>query len=85
MTVCGSQNGKRRSLSRDLTEGPPFHPRCRCEEELVDDGIAKADPVDGDGDGFIYYNELTPDQVKQLSDAVNALSEPLSQLTAAVI
>ena len=37
------------------------------------------------GDGFIYYNELTPDQVKELSDAVNALSEPLSKLTAAVV
>ncbi len=38
-----------------------------------------------DGDGFVYYDELTPDQVKALSDAVNALSEPLSQLTAAVL
>ena len=31
------------------------------------------------------YDELTEDQVKQLSDAVNALSEPLSKLTAAVV
>ncbi len=38
-----------------------------------------------DGDGFVYYNALTAEQVKELSDAVNALSEPLSQLTAAVI
>ena len=38
-----------------------------------------------DGDGFVTYDKLTPDQVKQLSDAVNALSEPLSKLTAAVI
>ena len=37
------------------------------------------------GDGFKYYNELSPAEVKQLSDAVNALSEPLSQLAAAVI
>ena len=37
------------------------------------------------GDGFKSYDELTPDEVKQLSDAVNALSEPLSQLTAAVL
>ncbi len=36
-------------------------------------------------DGFQYYDQLTPDQVKQLSDAVNALSEPLSQLTAVVV
>jgi iron uptake system component EfeO len=37
------------------------------------------------GDGFTTYDQLTPDQVKQLSDAVNALSEPLSKLTAAVM
>jgi iron uptake system component EfeO len=38
-----------------------------------------------EGDGFVTYDKLTPDQVKQLSDAVNALSEPLSKLTSAVI
>jgi iron uptake system component EfeO len=37
------------------------------------------------GDGFVGYDELTDEQVKQLADAVNALSEPLSQLTAAVL
>jgi iron uptake system component EfeO len=37
------------------------------------------------GEGFVYYNELTPAQVKALSNAVNALSEPLSKLTAAVV
>ncbi|WP_028652412.1 iron uptake system protein EfeO [Nocardioides halotolerans] len=37
------------------------------------------------GDGFKTYDQLTPDEVKQLSDAVNALSEPLSKLTAAVL
>jgi iron uptake system component EfeO len=37
------------------------------------------------GDGFVLYTDLTDDQVKELSDAVNALSEPLSNLTAAVI
>lgn len=36
------------------------------------------------GDGWVLYTELSKDQVKQLSDAVNALSEPLSRLTAAV-
>jgi iron uptake system component EfeO len=35
--------------------------------------------------GFKYYDELTPDEIKALSDAVNALSEPLSRLTAAVL
>ena len=36
-------------------------------------------------DGFVYYDELTPDQVQELANAVNALSEPLSKLTAAVV
>ncbi|GAA4368026.1 iron uptake system protein EfeO [Nocardioides caricicola] len=36
-------------------------------------------------DGFVYYDELTPEQVQELSNAVNALSEPLSRLTAAVL
>jgi len=36
------------------------------------------------GTGFVYYDALTEDQVGQLADAVNALGEPLSQLTAQV-
>ncbi|KRE37817.1 PbrT family lead (Pb2+) uptake porter [Janibacter sp. Soil728] len=38
-----------------------------------------------EGDGFVSYTDLTKDEVKALSDAVNALSEPLSKLTAAVV
>ena len=34
--------------------------------------------------GFTYYDELTDAQVKALAAAVDALSEPLSQLTATV-
>jgi iron uptake system component EfeO len=37
-----------------------------------------------DGDGFVSYTDLTDDEVKALSDAVNALSEPLATLAAAV-
>ena len=37
------------------------------------------------GDGFVSYTDLTKAEVKDLSDAVNALSEPLSKLTAAVV
>jgi iron uptake system component EfeO len=36
-------------------------------------------------DGFKTYDQLSQDEIKQLSDAVNALSEPLSELTAAVL
>ncbi|WP_239459948.1 iron uptake system protein EfeO [Nocardioides daejeonensis] len=36
-------------------------------------------------DGFVLYTELNDEQVKALSDAVNALLNPLSKLTAAVL
>lgn len=35
--------------------------------------------------GYVSYDTVTPVQRKALSDAVNALSEPLSHLTAAVV
>jgi iron uptake system component EfeO len=38
-----------------------------------------------EGDGFKTYDKLTQAEVKELSDAVNALSEPLSKLAAAVV
>ncbi len=37
------------------------------------------------GEGFAYYNELSPDQVQKLAALVDALGEPLSHLTAAVV
>ncbi|TNC36440.1 iron uptake system protein EfeO [Mumia zhuanghuii] len=37
------------------------------------------------GDGFVTYDQLTTEHVKALSDAVNALSEPLSKLAAATV
>lgn len=36
------------------------------------------------GSGFVGYDELSAEEVKQLADAVNALSEPLSGLSAVV-
>ncbi|MEZ5217176.1 MAG: iron uptake system protein EfeO [Ilumatobacteraceae bacterium] len=38
-----------------------------------------------DGAGFVFYDELTEAEVRQLVDAVDALAEPLSNLTAAVV
>jgi iron uptake system component EfeO len=35
--------------------------------------------------GFTFYDQLSQDEIKDLANAVNALSEPLSQLTAAVL
>ena len=37
------------------------------------------------GEGFVFYTDLTDDQIKELATAVNALSEPLAELTAAVV
>ncbi|HEX5907996.1 MAG TPA: iron uptake system protein EfeO [Propionibacteriaceae bacterium] len=37
------------------------------------------------GDGFKTYDKLSKAEIKELSDAVNALSEPLSKLAAAVV
>ena len=36
------------------------------------------------GDGFVSYDTVTEAQRKQLSDAVNALSEPLSKMTGVI-
>jgi iron uptake system component EfeO len=38
-----------------------------------------------EGDGFKTYDKLSKAEIKELSDAVNALSEPLSKLAAAVV
>jgi iron uptake system component EfeO len=35
--------------------------------------------------GFTFYDDLTQDEIKALANAVNALAEPLSRLTAAVL
>ncbi|MET4780939.1 iron uptake system protein EfeO [Glaciihabitans sp. UYNi722] len=48
----------------------------------VEKQLAKYGSLDA---GFTYYNDLTTLQVKQLADGVNALSEPLSKLTAALV
>lgn len=37
------------------------------------------------GDTFVSYTELTPAQIRTLSDRVNAVGEPLSRLTATVL
>lgn len=55
--------------------------------ELDEEFAALQALLDGyrQGDGFVLYDTVTEEQRRELSDAVNALSEPLSQLTAAVV
>ncbi len=62
------------------------------DPELADDARRPGSPTSrrcstrsSTDDGFTFYDDLTPDEVKELANAVNALSEPLSQLTAAVL
>ncbi|MFF8020102.1 iron uptake system protein EfeO [Streptomyces sp. NPDC007896] len=43
------------------------------------------DPQEKAQNGFVSYDKVTKDQRKELSDAVNALAEPLSKLAAAVV
>ncbi|WP_263119828.1 iron uptake system protein EfeO [Cellulomonas sp. RIT-PI-Y] len=47
----------------------------------LDDLLAQYGSID---DGFVYYDELTADQVAELAAAVDAVSEPLSHLTAVI-
>ena len=37
------------------------------------------------GDGWVLYDELSEAEVRELADAVDALAEPLSTVTAAVV
>jgi iron uptake system component EfeO len=61
------------------------------DPELADELTTRFDELqallDGyrEGDGFVYYDELDEEQVRELANAVDALSEPLSRLTVAVV
>ncbi|GAB3616624.1 peptidase M75 family protein [Okibacterium endophyticum] len=52
------------------------------EFDALESQLAQYGSID---DGFVNYKELTDDQKKKLSDAVNALAEPLSNLTQTVL
>ncbi len=53
-------------------------------DERFDD-VQKLLDAQKKGDGFANYRDLTQEQIKAMADAVNALGEPLSRLTAAVV
>ena len=80
--VDGARVGLRGRQADRRAEGPrarrrrwtPGSPSCR-----------RCSTRSGPTTGSVSTTELTPEQVKELSNAVNALSEPLSQLTAAVL
>ena len=53
-------------------------------DERFDD-VQKLLDAQKKGDGFVNYRDLSAKQIKAMADAVNALGEPLSRLTAAVV
>ena len=53
-------------------------------DERFDD-VQKLLDAQKKGDGFANYRDLSVEQIKAMADAVNALGEPLSRLTAAVV
>ena len=79
--VDGARKVVRRARRRSSTETDP-----ELAETLTTRFTELQDLLDRHraGDGFVSYTDLTDDEVKELSDAVNALSEPLATLAAAV-
>ncbi|UYQ78905.1 EfeM/EfeO family lipoprotein [Glutamicibacter sp. JL.03c] len=57
------------------------------DEELKTNFAALQKQLDAyrEGDGFKYYQDLSDSQIKELASGVDALSEPLSKLTAVVV
>ncbi len=60
----------------DPTLGPTLDQRFAAVDSLLE-GYRK-------GDGFVLYTELTPDDVKKMTEAVDALGEPVSQVAGVV-
>jgi iron uptake system component EfeO len=61
---------------KDRTLGPVLDERFAAVEALLERYRS--------GDGFRSYTELTPDDIKAMTDAVDALSEPVSQVAGVV-
>ncbi len=53
-------------------------------ETAFDELQALLDKYKEGEDDFVFYDTVTEEQRKELSDAVNALAEPLSKMTGAI-
>ncbi|MHA6796695.1 iron uptake system protein EfeO [Pseudonocardia bannensis] len=61
---------------KDPQLGPTLDQRFAAVEALLETYRA--------GDGFVLYTQLTPEDVKKMADAVDALGEPVSQVAGTV-
>jgi iron uptake system component EfeO len=61
---------------KDPALGPTLDQRFKAVEDLLEGYRA--------GDGYKLYTELTPDDTKKMSEAVDALGEPVSQVAGVV-
>jgi iron uptake system component EfeO len=61
---------------KDPTLGPVLDERFTAVESLLEGYRV--------GDGFRSYTDLTPDDIKKMTDAVDALGEPVSQVAGVV-
>ena len=62
--------------AKDPALGPQLDERFKAVEDLLEQYRA--------GDGYKLYTELTPDDTKKMSEAVDALGEPVSQVAGVV-
>jgi len=69
---------------RDIVEpkDPELVEQIDAEFTSLEDELAVYGSLDS---GFVYYTELSTEQVKDLADGVNALAEPLSRLTSVLV
>lgn len=52
--VCTPENGRRRSL-HNTTGGPPYHPNCKCYEDVLDEGTTMEKALVSKGAGKCKY------------------------------
>ena len=75
------------SLARDFAASKGDEGASLVEE--IDAGYADLEASLGKhgslADGFVNYRELTDDDKREFTDLINALAEPLSQLTVTVL
>lgn len=74
--------GNVRTIADATDDGAALADRIETRFTALTEELASFGSIEG---GFTPYDQVTDAQRKQLSDAVNALAEPLSQLTSTVL